>query len=306
MSASPYGDPAFYHTAPHLFNSQPIFSPYPPYPVAPLSLPAPSVPSAPPDVQPVPAEMAPPPASVAAIASSFLEYKDLATPRYYNFPSGMSSDPADAGFWSFDDDVSPGPSAILAIDFVLADSNASRIVITLTLWAGKRAICAKALIDSGLEGDFEDSTFATINALSFLKRKHPITCASFDCLTAAAGQITHFWSGSMTMIGTTSQLFHSYINLNPTRSDGFDMILGASWLCHHEGWVGGSGPSLCLYKPILVSGDSLGEDPTVVSTSSGIFSSTTCDVPPQSSILPQFSRFADVFDPQGPSSLPLH
>lgn len=112
LTASPYGVQAFYHTPPHLFHTQPIFSSYPPYPVAPPALPVPTLPSAPSEVHPAPVEVAPPSTTIAAIASSFSEYEDLDTPRYYDLPSGSSSDPADAGFWSFDNEDSSPPRCL--------------------------------------------------------------------------------------------------------------------------------------------------------------------------------------------------
>lgn len=163
------------------------------------------------------------------------------------------------------------------------------------------------MIDSGLEGDFVDASFVQTHSLGLLKRKYPIKCSSFDGSAAAAGPITHFWSGVMTMVGTEDQLFSSSINLNSTRLGGFDMILGASWLRRHEGWVGGAGPSLRLFKPDSVDGGSPGEDsPALSSSLSGVSSSSLCDTSPQDSLPPQFSRFADIFNPQGPSSLPPH
>lgn len=229
-------------------------------------------------------------------------------PQFYDLPLGTSLDPVDAGFWSLNDDVSPGHSAILAIDFVSTEAKASRLIITLTLWSGKRAVHARALIYSGLEGDSVDSSFAKSQPLGLLKRKYPITFCSFDGSVAATGLITHFWSGSMTMIDTASQLFHFSINLNSTRLVGFDMILGASWLCLHKGWVGGEGPSLCLFEPVLIMGGFPGEGSTVTfpPVPSPVFSSPLCNVSPQSFLPPQVSHFSDVLYPQDPSSLPMH
>lgn len=146
-----------------------------------------------------------PTASVAAIATAFSEYQDIDAPRYYDLPVGPSADPEDVTFWSLDDDDVPGPGpSVAAIDFVSADATSSRLVLALTLWVGKRAVQARALIDSGSEGDFVDSRFTADHLLGLLRRKYPIKCSSFDGSTAAAGPITHFWSGSMTMIGTVS------------------------------------------------------------------------------------------------------
>lgn len=119
---------------------------------------------------------------------------------------------------------------------------------------------------------------------------------SFDGSAAAAGPI-----GAMTMIGTNSQLFHSSIKLNSTCLGGFDLILGASWLRRHEGWVGGAGPALRLHRPVLVDGQTFGEDSQALlpSVPSEIFSSSLCYLSPQTSLPPQFSCFTDVFHPQG-------
>lgn len=46
------------------------------------------------------------------------------------------------------------------INFVSYEDKLSQLVITLTLWVGKRAVGACALIDSGSEGDFVNSAFA--------------------------------------------------------------------------------------------------------------------------------------------------
>lgn len=132
---------------------------------------------------------------MAALATLFSKYEDSDLPRYYYLPSGTSLDPVEAGFWALDNDVSLSHALVSAIDFVSANSHASRLVITLTLWLGKNAVCAKALIDLGLEGDCVDLAFVANHSLGLLKRKHPITCSSFDGSTEAAGPITHFWSG---------------------------------------------------------------------------------------------------------------
>lgn len=304
-----YGGHTPHQPPPHFFHS-----PAPSYPdspaapflsVAPTGVPASSTPrpdpgAAVPDLPPL--------SSVTDIDAPFSEYRDLEEPRYYDLPTGVSVDPEGMDLLSFTDGAPRSQPSVSAIDFVSSDANTSRLVITLTLWSGKRAVYARALIDSGSEGDFVDSAFALRNSLGLLRRKHPITCSSFDGSTAAAGPITHFWSGSMTMIGTESQLFHSAINLNSTRLGGFDMILGASWLRRHEGWVGGAGPALRLFKPVSVPGGSLGEGSSASLTPvpSAVSSSSLCDTSPQTSLPPQFSRFANVFDPQGPSSFPPH
>lgn len=111
----------------------------------------------------------------------------------------------------------------------------AQLILMLTLWARKRAFMARAWIYSGFEGDFIDSAFVQNHSLGLLKRKFPIKCSDFNGSVAASGPITHFGSGSMTMIRNNSNLFHSYMNLNSTRLGGFDMILGASWLRRHEG-----------------------------------------------------------------------
>lgn len=95
---------------------------------------------------------------------------------------------------------------------------------------GKRAVCARALIDLGSEGDFVDFIFAKNNVSGLLKRKYHITCSSFNGSAAAADPITYFRSGSMTRIGTASHLFHSSVEFNLTHLGSFDMIVGASWL----------------------------------------------------------------------------
>lgn len=90
----------------------------------------------------------------------------------------------------------------------------SCLVKTLTLWGGKRMVLAEVLIDYGSKVDFVDYSFAKTNFLGFLKHKYLITCSSFANSMAEAGLITHFWLGLITMCGSSSQIFHSSINLN--------------------------------------------------------------------------------------------
>lgn len=158
-----YGGHPYYQPPPHFLHPSHPPSPYgsglPPSQVfpAPLAVPKHQLFQSGPAVSPAPV---PPETAVSAIAAAFTEYQNLDKPRYYNLPPGYSSDPGDAGLWTLDDEVAPTPASISAVDFVSSDSGASRLVLTLTLWVGKRAVAAKALIDSGSEGDFVDSTFA--------------------------------------------------------------------------------------------------------------------------------------------------
>lgn len=241
------------------------------------------------------------------VSAVFSEYRDFDTPTYYDLPSGTSEDPNDLGFWSVPEEDISSPTSVSAIEFSNPSSAGARLILRVMLWAGKKAVVARALIDLGSDGDFIDSVFVVSNGLSLLRRKHPIRASGFDGAPSSSGLITHFWGGVMTMIGSGSQLFDSAINLNSTKLGGFDMILGASWLRRHEGWVGGAGPSLRLFRPDPVTGSSPGEGSSSSSTpSSGVVSSSLLDISPQTSLPPQFSRFADIFNAQGPSTLPPH
>lgn len=134
----------------------------------------------------------------------------------------------DPGFWALDDDV-PVPSLVAAIGFVGQSSSNSWLILCINLWSCKRLLIAHGLIDLWSEGNFVDDSFVQYHSLGLLSQKHQINFSGFDGAATASGAITHFWSGSMTMIGTNSQLFHSFIKINFTKLGGFDLILRAGW-----------------------------------------------------------------------------
>lgn len=235
----------YYHSPPHLAYPppphphlayppplpQPHYAVYSTPPHSSLPTPAhfaPSPSSLPPTVpyvlQPGPAASvsspAPPPPVPASVAAVFYEYQDFDTPTYYDLPSGASEDPHDLGFWTVPDDDTPSSASISAIEFSSPLSVGARLILQVTLWAGKKAMVARALVDLGSDGDFIDSKFVALNGLSLLRRKFPIKASGFDRTPSASGLVTYFWKGVMTMIGSDSQLFDSTINLNSTMLGG--------------------------------------------------------------------------------------
>lgn len=199
-----------YHTPPHLvYLPQPSFSypqvhhpvvSYPLYPVHPplhhypVHAPPPAVPGttpllpATPVLGPVPAPVSPP-GSLAAVSAVFSEYVDLDEPCFYDLPEGSLDDPLDGGFWSAPEE---SRASISAIEFQNPALVGARMILKVTLWAGKRAVSAWALIDSGSDGDFIDSSFSANHSLSLLKRKFPLNASGFNRAPAKSGPITHF------------------------------------------------------------------------------------------------------------------
>lgn len=175
---TPYGNHPYCHPPPHLFAVSPFLTPYPanPYlqtPLPPVSMMVPpkaiALLTGHPEGSPL-SSVSPPPPSVTAVSAVFSEYQHLHEPHYYDLLSGAFQDLDEAGFCTWDDEEIPSQPSVLAIKFLLSGARGSCLVITLTLWVGKRAVGARALINSGSKGDFVDSTFAATHLLGLVKR----------------------------------------------------------------------------------------------------------------------------------------
>lgn len=176
-------------------------------------------------IHPGPAALAPPVApptlTSASVAAVFSDYRDFDTPTYHDLPLVSSEDPQYLVFWMVpngDDDRSS--ASVAAVEFCNPKPVGAQLILQVTLWSGKKALVAQALIDLGLDGDFVNSGFICLHGLSLLCRKYPIKASGFDGSPLASCPITHFWSGAMTMIGSDSCLFDSSINLNSTLLGG--------------------------------------------------------------------------------------
>lgn len=94
-----------------------------------------------------------------------------------------------------------------------------------------------------------DKNFVSKNQLSLCLRPFPINCITFDGSSGKDGLVTHFWKGGLSIKDDSSNLFNSDLLLDVTTLGGYDIILGMDWLRLHDGWVGGTSPSLRLEAP---------------------------------------------------------
>lgn len=84
-------------------------------------------------------------------------------PCFFDF--GWSSDPWVSRFLAVPEMVETSAS-VLAIDFTSLRATGSRLILQFTLWAGKTAVLARGLIDSGSEDNFIKSDFFTTHTCS--------------------------------------------------------------------------------------------------------------------------------------------
>ncbi|KAG0143910.1 hypothetical protein CROQUDRAFT_95672 [Cronartium quercuum f. sp. fusiforme G11] len=153
-------------------NAMEIALSYPPANYMPHYLPAPSIPPL-----PFPGHFQPglhtahdaiPPSSSStvqtlAISSTFLEYRDLNQPTYYDLP-GLT----------YDTDNAKEISEISSITFSNHLDSNIHLILNVTLYAGPCSIKVRALVDPGSEGNFIDNTFATTHKLSLEPRPFPL------------------------------------------------------------------------------------------------------------------------------------
>lgn len=132
------------------------------------------------------------PPVAASVAAVFSEYRDFDTHTYYDLPLGTSDDPHDLRFWSVPDADSPSHALVSAIEFSNPLLVGAILIMQVTLWAGKKAVVARALVDSGSDGDFIDLKFEESNGFSLLRRKYLIKASGFDSTPSASGLCCYY------------------------------------------------------------------------------------------------------------------